>query len=494
MKTCQLPILVVIGVLIFAPLAPISIQAQDGNTVYLPSIGNGASDPTPIALSVTVEQAQNDEADGTLFLPNVQAKAEESMTADIPVPESEPPSARPVTDSTPSLPTVQANTYESMTTDIPDPASDPPAAQSVASSEPQTPPQIAGSGMPARPLPAHPIPHHEPGQPSRAMEYETEVIEVSAAGVEETVTLSGLDAMLADGVIDDPLQGNYRLLNLDKLMLASYDDTSKLTLQTYELMTTTLTSIPNSQVEVGNHRFYDIAAGDLNGDLVDEQITAWIGDGNQIYLSIGEMPGTRAESHQRLPSCPALTRSKWSSVATTMRCGITMEVTGSKQAVVCSPHRPSFPGLRVSLTCLPSVWMITWRPTIWSSGTDSGTVRNGPIGRHWTMVERAARRQFHVPCPHPSCRHRQSYLAAATSWTCSGVGLITPYAGVTSTERHGRHQRIWAVCSLPGRVRWPTMVSSMSLPAVRTKRCGISPMMAVVGNGNASFGPGCRLA
>jgi len=36
MKTCRLPILVVIGVLIFAPLAPISIQAQDGNTVYLP--------------------------------------------------------------------------------------------------------------------------------------------------------------------------------------------------------------------------------------------------------------------------------------------------------------------------------------------------------------------------------------------------------------------------------------------------------------------------
>jgi len=78
-----------------------------------------------------------------------------------------------------------------------------------------------------------------------------------------------------------------------------------LTLQTFELVTPTLSAIPGSWAQMGNHRFYDTAAGDLNGDLQDEQITAWIGDGNQIYLSIGEMPGSLG----RATSAPAVVSS-----------------------------------------------------------------------------------------------------------------------------------------------------------------------------------------
>ena len=167
---------------------------------------------------------------------------------------------------------------------------------------PDSTPPASEDGMPPFPIPSHPLPHHEPGHPARGTDYSTQVEQINAAGVAESVQLTGLDAMLADGVIDDPLQGNYRLVNLDKVMLGLYDDYDNLTTRTYELATASLNPLGGSLVPRGDHRFFDIAAGDLNGDLVDEQITAWIGNGNQILLSIGEMPGTLG----RVTSGPAI--------------------------------------------------------------------------------------------------------------------------------------------------------------------------------------------
>ena len=81
-----------------------------------------------------------------------------------------------------------------------------------------------------------------------------------------TSQLTSLNAMLADGVIDDPLQGNYRLVMHDKLMWASYHDLNDLSLQTFELVTPTLIAIPGREEQMGDHRFYDVATGDLNGE------------------------------------------------------------------------------------------------------------------------------------------------------------------------------------------------------------------------------------
>jgi len=167
---------------------------------------------------------------------------------------------------------------------------------------------LSAGGMPPRPLPSRPIPHHDPGHPAKAANYATQVQRLNADGEEETVQLTGLDALMADGVMVDPLQSNYRLVDLDKLLWSSYhywEGSNKLALQTFKLVTPTLTTVPGSWTIAGNHRFYDTAAGDLNGDLQDEQITAWIGYGNQIYLSIGEMPGSLG----RVTSAPAVVSS-----------------------------------------------------------------------------------------------------------------------------------------------------------------------------------------
>ena len=86
------------------------------------------------------------------------------------------------------------------------------------SQEPDTTPISTAGGMPPRPLPSQPIPHHEPGHPAKAANYTTQVQRLNAKGVEETVQLTGLDAMMADSVMADPLQGNYRLVDLDNIV------------------------------------------------------------------------------------------------------------------------------------------------------------------------------------------------------------------------------------------------------------------------------------
>ena len=137
-----------------------------------------------------------------------------------------------------------------------------------------------GSGMPSRPLPSHPIPHHEPGQPFRGGEATYQAAQLDALGEAETVTLTGMDALLANGTISDPLQSNYRLVDLDKVMFGSYDlGSNNFSVQSFEFVTPTLGVIPTSTVNYGNMRVNAIATGDLNGDLVDEQIAAYVASG-----------------------------------------------------------------------------------------------------------------------------------------------------------------------------------------------------------------------
>ena len=77
---------------------------------------------------------------------------------------------------------------------------------------PSDPPETQSDGMPGWPVPEIPIPYHRPGHRSKAGNYSTQMVRLNAEGFEENITLTGLDALLADGVINDPLQGNYRLV------------------------------------------------------------------------------------------------------------------------------------------------------------------------------------------------------------------------------------------------------------------------------------------
>ena len=150
-------------------------------------------------------------------------------------------------------------------------------------------------GMPAWPLPAKPIPHHEPGQPARSGSASHQVTRLNAQGLEETVQLTGLDALLADGAITDPLQGNYQLVGLDKVMFGAYDwVTSDFSVQSFEFVTrtSTLGLMPNSTRPFYDRRFTDIAAGDLNGDYVDEQIMASLVWDHHIEIWVDELPGS----------------------------------------------------------------------------------------------------------------------------------------------------------------------------------------------------------
>jgi hypothetical protein len=99
----------------------------------------------------------------------------------------------------------------------------------------QTTPVGDEGSMPGWPLPDKPIPQHEPGQPSRSGSATYQVSRLNALGKEETFELTGLDAMLADGVMSDPLQGNYRLVSKEDIALGVYDiGDYKIDLKTYQ--------------------------------------------------------------------------------------------------------------------------------------------------------------------------------------------------------------------------------------------------------------------
>ena len=94
-----------------------------------------------------------------------------------------------------------------------------PPEPGVAKTFAQEQPEPQAGGMPGWPIPARPIPHHEPGHPSKAADYTTQVTRLNVEGVEEAVQLSGIDAMLADGRMDDPLQGNYRIIEENQILV-----------------------------------------------------------------------------------------------------------------------------------------------------------------------------------------------------------------------------------------------------------------------------------
>lgn len=157
----------------------------------------------------------------------------------------------------------------------------------------------AQTGMPGWPVPARPIPHHEPGQPARLGQVTAyQVSRLNAEGQPETVELTGLDALLASGTIADPLQGNYRLVDLSKVMFGNYSydpDPDSLSVSTYA--GTSLNPVPGSGLQVGDRRFNAIAAGDLNGDLIDEQLVAWVDSAtSHINLQVRELPGALGPS------------------------------------------------------------------------------------------------------------------------------------------------------------------------------------------------------
>ena len=157
-------------------------------------------------------------------------------------------------------------------------------------------------GMPSRPIPVKPIPYHEPGHRSKAPRYRTQVDKVNAAGVQEAVTLTGLDALLADDVIGDPLAGNYRLVDLDNILVgANMVGLTNTTTYNYT-PGGSVQPIPGSVLTGAGH-IAGITAGDLNGDGQDEQITLWgtAGPSASTNWVIGEMPGSLG----RITAAPA---------------------------------------------------------------------------------------------------------------------------------------------------------------------------------------------
>lgn len=97
---------------------------------------------------------------------------------------------------------------------------------------PNTPVATEPADGPGWPMPDKPIPYHRPGHLSTASQYRTQVEILSDDGLPETVMLSGVDAMVADGL--DPLAGNHTLVSWDQLLRSSGD---RRELETFSIVT-----------------------------------------------------------------------------------------------------------------------------------------------------------------------------------------------------------------------------------------------------------------
>jgi hypothetical protein len=177
--------------------------------------------------------------------------------------------------------------------------------------EADPPPVPAGDpgGMPGRAIPERPIPYHRPGHPSKATNYTVQETRLNAEGVEETVQLKGLDATLADGTMHDPLEGNYRLVEEDQILLGQYNSNNgQFGLQSVDVVTGTQWTLDLIDGTLRTHepaRQTDVATGDLNGDDIDEQIAAWLDPSGNLVLSVGEMPATSSLTPPKVTSAPA---------------------------------------------------------------------------------------------------------------------------------------------------------------------------------------------
>jgi len=148
----------------------------------------------------------------------------------------------------------------------------------------------------AWPMPEKPIPHHDVGHVSPALDYTTDVDVINPeTRMVETVQLSGVDALAADG--SDPFAGNYNMVSLDKIFRsASVPGTGpyyNFAFESFEINTNpaAIAAIPGSYDDYGKYPHDDIAAGDLNNDGQAEQILAWLDGEPSLNLYTTEMPG-----------------------------------------------------------------------------------------------------------------------------------------------------------------------------------------------------------
>jgi hypothetical protein len=165
------------------------------------------------------------------------------------------------------------------------------AAQGSQSDEPasqKAPIASESPDLPGWPMPDKPVPHHEPGHLSKASSYTSQVQRLNPEGLLETVQLNGMDAMAADDV--DPFSGNYTMVSYDQLLRSAWSN-NNFSQETVAISGTTMTGIQGDPRNLGNYPSNDVAAGDFNADGQSEQVVAWMGAQNHIYLSTGEMPG-----------------------------------------------------------------------------------------------------------------------------------------------------------------------------------------------------------
>ena len=113
-------------------------------------------------------------------------------------------------------------------------------------------------------------------------------------------------AVTVEGTLyDDPLRGNYGLVNLDQAIVG-WVDNERLLLDTNRasevdagqfVLSNSPKQIAGSEVEVGTkteNRQFDLATGDLNGDNRSEEILAWRPSnvaGAPIHFKVGSLPG-----------------------------------------------------------------------------------------------------------------------------------------------------------------------------------------------------------
>ncbi|MFK7805099.1 MAG: LamG-like jellyroll fold domain-containing protein [Anaerolineae bacterium] len=160
------------------------------------------------------------------------------------------------------------------------------------------------SGMVGYQQPEQPIPHHEPGYQAQVPNGETAVVP-TADDTGRTIEAEGI-------YYEDPLLGNYNLVQLDNIAVARVDDGNLKTdvnrasqkieegeeKGNYELANPSqLTGSEDPVGQVNNSSTFDLAAGDLNGDNQDEQILAYRpgpggAGGGPIHLKITGYPGT----------------------------------------------------------------------------------------------------------------------------------------------------------------------------------------------------------
>jgi hypothetical protein len=171
--------------------------------------------------------------------------------------------------------------------------------------DPDRQPTVQSAGMPPHPDPVRPIPRHEPGRP--AGPYSRNGAD-AAAGAQPQAEMRSLDVLLADGTLADPLQGNYRLVDWEQILVGWTDHQNRLSHESQQAgfpdpADERVLQLAGPQVISGSLSIpgttnaldqFGVASADLNGDGQGEQIVAWTDaaadDG--VMLTVGDLPGS----------------------------------------------------------------------------------------------------------------------------------------------------------------------------------------------------------